>query len=206
MYEYNNELHLFADFQNLVRLVDLFLDDTRAKIKLGNKICETFRVNTGLRQSNGLSPILFNIALEKVNRDIKKFNFHGVQVGNENITHFAYADDIVLLSHTAAELKMIMQALESTAIKYGLREPNIVGVMKSRRLEWAGHVVRMSKESWSKIAMDMIPAGKRPGGRPRKRWCQGRSAATWGLGRMATNANNRKEWRTLVITSRSPLG
>ncbi|KAG8224967.1 hypothetical protein J437_LFUL009706 [Ladona fulva] len=41
-------------------------------------------------------------------------------VGNENITHLAYADDIVLLSHTAEELKMIMQALESTAIKFGL--------------------------------------------------------------------------------------
>ncbi|KAG8232974.1 hypothetical protein J437_LFUL012621 [Ladona fulva] len=156
------------------------LDDTKAKIKLDNKISETFRV------------------------------------GNENITHLAYVDDIVSLSHTAEELKMIMQALESTAIKFGLRvsptktkcmivgrrqqpevqeirdyytgewrrlynaelnerykEPNIIGVMKSRRLEWAGRVVRMSRERWPKIAMDMIPAGKRPAGRPRKRWIDG---------------------------------
>ncbi|KAG8229422.1 hypothetical protein J437_LFUL000943 [Ladona fulva] len=42
-------------------------------------------------------------------------------VGNENITHLANADYIVLLSHTAEELTMIMQALESTAVKFGLR-------------------------------------------------------------------------------------
>ncbi|KAG8226131.1 hypothetical protein J437_LFUL003278 [Ladona fulva] len=49
------------------------------------------------------------------------------------------------------------------------KEPNIVGVMKSRRLEWAGHLIRMSRERWPKIAMDIILAGKRPAGQPRKR-------------------------------------
>ncbi|KAG8224902.1 hypothetical protein J437_LFUL004643 [Ladona fulva] len=38
--------------------------------------------------------------LEKVNREIKKFNFHGVQVGDENITHLAYADDSLAVTHS----------------------------------------------------------------------------------------------------------
>ncbi|KAG8224901.1 hypothetical protein J437_LFUL004642 [Ladona fulva] len=72
--------------------------------------------------------------------------------------------------------------------------------MKIRRLEWAGHVVRMSREQWPKIAMDMIPEGKRPLGWLRKRWIDGVKEDLQLLGaweEWQQTANNRKEWRTL---------
>ncbi|KAG8222412.1 hypothetical protein J437_LFUL004871 [Ladona fulva] len=52
--------------------------------------------------------------------------------------------------------------------------------------------------------MDMITAGKRPAGRPRKRWIDGvkddlQLLVAWE--EWQQTANNRKEWRTLVITS-----
>ena len=50
------------------------------------------------------------------------------------------------------------------------RSPNIVTVIKSRRLRWAGHVARMEESrSAFKILTDK-PTGKRPLGRPRRRW------------------------------------
>ena len=50
------------------------------------------------------------------------------------------------------------------------RLPNVVRVIKSRRLRWAGHVVRMTQgRSAFKILTDK-PTGKRPLGRPRCRW------------------------------------
>ena len=50
------------------------------------------------------------------------------------------------------------------------RSPNIVWEIKSRRLRWAGHVVRMEEEmSAFKIVTDK-PTGKRTLGRPRRRW------------------------------------
>ena len=49
------------------------------------------------------------------------------------------------------------------------RLPNIVRVIKSRRLRWAGHVARMEKgRSAFKISTG-TPAGKRALGRPRRR-------------------------------------
>ena len=48
--------------------------------------------------------------------------------------------------------------------------PNIVLVIKSRRMRWAGHVVHMGEERgcigswWGK------PEGRRPLGRPGRRW------------------------------------
>jgi hypothetical protein len=50
------------------------------------------------------------------------------------------------------------------------RSPNIVRLIKSRRLRWAGHVARLEEgRSGFKIETG-IPTGKRPLGRPRYRW------------------------------------
>ena len=53
--------------------------------------------------------------------------------------------------------------------KYMYRSPNIVRVIKSRRLRWAGHVARMEE---GRIAFKILTSkltGKRPLGRPRGR-------------------------------------
>ena len=50
------------------------------------------------------------------------------------------------------------------------RSPNIVRVIKSRRLRWAGHVARMEEgRSAFKILTGKL-TGKRPLERPRRRW------------------------------------
>jgi hypothetical protein len=48
--------------------------------------------------------------------------------------------------------------------------PNIVRVLKSRRMRWAGHVARMGKGRGVYRVLVGRPEGKRPLGRPRHRW------------------------------------
>ena len=48
--------------------------------------------------------------------------------------------------------------------------PNIVRVIKSRRLRWAGHVARMGEGRGVYRVLVGKPEGKRPLGRPRHRW------------------------------------
>jgi hypothetical protein len=48
--------------------------------------------------------------------------------------------------------------------------PNIVRVIKSRRMRWAGHVARMGKRRGVYRVLVGRPEGKRPLGRPRRRW------------------------------------
>jgi hypothetical protein len=48
--------------------------------------------------------------------------------------------------------------------------PNIVRVVKSRRMRWAGHVARMGEDRRVYRLLVGKPAGKRPLGRPRRRW------------------------------------
>jgi hypothetical protein len=47
---------------------------------------------------------------------------------------------------------------------------NIVRVIKSRKMRWAGHVVRMGEGRGVYRVLVGSPEGKRPLGRPRRRW------------------------------------
>ena len=85
--------------------------------------------------------------------------------------------------------------------------PNIVRVIKSRRMIWAGHVVRMGEERGVYRVLVGKPEGKRPLGRPRRRWVDnirmdlqevGCGHVDWiGL------AQDRDSWRTLVSAIRN---
>jgi hypothetical protein len=48
--------------------------------------------------------------------------------------------------------------------------PNIVRVIKSRRMRWAGHVARMGEGRGVYRVLVGRPESKRPLGRPRRRW------------------------------------
>jgi len=48
--------------------------------------------------------------------------------------------------------------------------PNILGVIKSRRMRWAGHVALMGEERGVYRVLVGKPEVKRPLGRPRRRW------------------------------------
>jgi len=80
--------------------------------------------------------------------------------------------------------------------------PNIMRVIKSRRMRWAGHVARMGEEKGVYRVLVGKTEGKRPLGRPTRRWMDnirmdlqevGCGYVDWiGL------AQNRDRWRTLV--------
>jgi hypothetical protein len=48
--------------------------------------------------------------------------------------------------------------------------PDIVRLIKSRRMRWAGHVVRMGERRGVYRVLVEKPEGKRTLGRPRHRW------------------------------------
>ena len=50
------------------------------------------------------------------------------------------------------------------------RLPNVVRVIKSRRLRWAGHVAIMEEGRSAFKMLTGKPTGKRPLGRSRRRW------------------------------------
>jgi hypothetical protein len=51
-----------------------------------------------------------------------------------------------------------------------MSSPNIVRVIKSRRMRWAGHVARLGEGRGVYRVLVGRPEGKRSLGRPRRRW------------------------------------
>ena len=79
--------------------------------------------------------------------------------------------------------------------------PNIVRVVKSRRMRWAGHVARMGLDRGVHRVLVGKPEGKRPLGRPRRRWEDNikmdLQEVGW-CGDWMELAEERDRWRALV--------
>ena len=77
-----------------------------------------------------------------------------------------------------------------------------MGVIKSRRMRWAGHVARMGDGSGVYRVLVGKPEGKIPVGRPRRRWVDNirMDLQEVGCGYMdwIRLAQDRDRWRTLV--------
>ena len=83
------------------------------------------------------------------------------------------------------------------------RSPNIVRVIKSRRLRWASHVAGMKEGRSVFIMLTGAPTGKRPLGRSRRRWkdnirmvLKDINTRNW-----VDSAQDRDYWRALVYAT-----
>ena len=85
--------------------------------------------------------------------------------------------------------------------------PNIVRVVKLRRLRWAGHVARMGEDRVVYSVFVGKPEGKRPLGRPRRRWEDNIKMDLQEVGGGRRDwmelAQDRDGWRSLVGTVRN---
>jgi hypothetical protein len=82
--------------------------------------------------------------------------------------------------------------------------PNIIRIIKFRRMRWAGHVARMGgKENTYRIFVGKLE-GKRPVGRPRRRWVHNIEVDLRKIVRDVMDwidlAQDKDQWRTLVNT------
>jgi hypothetical protein len=81
---------------------------------------------------------------------------------------------------------------------------SIVRVIKARRVRWAGHVARMGEVRGAYNILVGRPEGRRPLGRPRRRWEDNIKMDLWEIGFGDVNwihwAQDRDRCRALVNT------
>jgi len=79
-----------------------------------------FLNKTGLKKGDALSPILFNLALQKVIQSIRMVP-SGIKIGKEQLNVLAYADDIGLIGKNEKEIRKLFVEMENIARKFGLQ-------------------------------------------------------------------------------------
>jgi hypothetical protein len=80
--------------------------------------------------------------------------------------------------------------------------PSIIRIVNSRRMRWAGHVARMGEKRKACKLLVGMPGGRRPVGRPRRRWVDNirmdLGEVEWGDVDWIGLAKDRNSWRALV--------
>ena len=144
-YEYNLPLHqLYIDFKQafdtidrsyiiksmvefgipnkLINLTKMTLAQTMNKVKVQNKLSESFVTVNGIRQGDSLSTLLFNIGLEHIMRKIT-INPGGT-IFNRMFQYLAFADDVVILSRNLTSLDEILKVIQEETNLSGLEINN----------------------------------------------------------------------------------
>ena len=105
---------------NLIRVVQSLYDKASSAVYLNGDIGDWFKTTIGVRQGCLLSPILFNVFLERIMTDALDGHQGTVSIGGRTITNLRFADDIDGLAGTHQELDNLVRRLDSSSTAYGM--------------------------------------------------------------------------------------
>ena len=96
-------------FFNIIR--NIYMNDT-SRIKIQNQCTETFEISKGVRQGCVLSPLLFNIFLSDLVKNLS-LKEGKVKIADTEIASIVWADDIVLLAENEGGLQQMLNVLDA---------------------------------------------------------------------------------------------
>lgn len=85
------------------------MENTLNQVRVQNDESEAFQTISGVKQGDGLSPIVFNLALHYGLKEIQERE----TLGTANFQILAYADDIAILGENTAEIERCLLELET---------------------------------------------------------------------------------------------
>ena len=92
---------------------------TTTSVKLPNGITNSNKTNLGIRQGDGLSPLLFCLYIDDI-ANIFDDSCAPCGIGTCKLSHLLYADDLMLLSETKTGLQMCIDKLKEYCDKWKL--------------------------------------------------------------------------------------
>jgi hypothetical protein len=103
----------------LVRSIEMCLNETYSKGRIGKHLSESLPIQNSLKQGDVLSPLLSNFGLEYAIRKVKE-NQVGLKLNGIHEL-LAYADDVNLLGYNIDTIKKNMETLIDGSKEVGLK-------------------------------------------------------------------------------------
>lgn len=95
----------------------------------------TTKVSKGVRQGDPLSPLLFNLTIEKAVHEMD--TEVGYDIDGERISGLAYADDIIIMASTAAGLErnidLFMYKMQLFGLEINTQKSGVVSIVHNRK-------------------------------------------------------------------------
>ena len=92
-------------------------ESSSAKIRLNGLLTDSFRVSSGVKQGDIISPLLFSLYLNDLATGIKSLDC-GVSINNINLAILLYADDIVLIAPNEDSLQKMISFVNEWCKKW----------------------------------------------------------------------------------------
>ena len=89
------------------------------KVRWGNTLSSSFQVGNGIKQGGILSPVLFNIYMDKLSMTLNNAAIGG-QIRGQLLNHLCYADDMCLISISSAGMQELLNVCHSYSIEHSL--------------------------------------------------------------------------------------
>lgn len=105
--------------KKLIELCRMTTEGCRTQVRVRGCNSTNFPQESGLRQGDAISPILFNIALEAIMRETQ-LNVTN-SIFTRNIQILAFADDIVIIGRKAQDVKEAFSKIVASSAKFNLR-------------------------------------------------------------------------------------
>ena len=108
-----------GNFFNILK--NVYTSD-KCKVKAGNNLSETFKINKGVRQGCILSPLLFNIFLSDLPKTLSNDQYENPKIDNDReISCLLWADDVVILSKSEDGLQRMLAKLSKYSKEKGIK-------------------------------------------------------------------------------------
>ena len=113
-------MHKYNISANLIEITKNVYERATSAVVFNNTVGDWFRTTIGVRQGCLLSPILFNIFLERIMTDALEDHIGSVSIGGRIITNLRFADDIDAIAGSEEELIELVNRLDRTSTSYGM--------------------------------------------------------------------------------------
>lgn len=92
----------------LIRILVFWYANQMMQVKWGSVLSAPFHVSNGVKQGGILSPVLFNVYMDDLSKELNKCNT-GCLIGASIVNHLMYADDLVIFSPYSAGLQQLLK-------------------------------------------------------------------------------------------------
>ena len=105
--------------RKFLALVRAMYAQVKSCIRTNYGLTCTFKFERGVRQDCLLSPILFVLYMNDLEKDLS-YKAKGINLWDQSICSMLYADDLILLAESASDLQIQMDLLSDYAKKWNL--------------------------------------------------------------------------------------